>query len=511
MMKRITAFCLCICLGAVLFGCDEKETQEKKEKILWCGEPSKMVEENSETEKYLEKKYNIEIEIANVKNDETLSAMIALGNIPDVMFLREPQVWQPFARQNILAPITIEQIKLNAPNHYAQINKHGENLWISGMDNGKLWVVPQLIGEELTHVGIIRKDWLEKVGISKMPKTLDEYEEVFYRFTYGDPDGDGKNNTYGLTGMGGHQYRQFDSIFGAFGVIPGQWSDNNGVVSLDTVSDGALEALKLLNKWYQSGYIHPECVSDTVESSNYKFKTGIIGVTFDTHDLFVESQVNGKENLAKLRQSCPEAEVCFSYPPQGADGSFGSFKWGPRANFVGFGKQLAEQPEKLNKILNILDELCYDEETAIRQYWGVEGVHYKNSTQTDGGFAFTDEFSQKKQRKEAGIGGFFSLFVKTQWASAEIVEKYLPADVTEITKELISSSNIGYDCLMRNFLPSSVNLQQKLDNYKSISYSKFITGERSFDEWPLFVNEFMNMGGAQLTKEAQEMYDKYFK
>jgi len=78
MMKRITAFCLCICLGTVLFGCDEKETQEKKEKILWCGEPSKMVEENSETEKYLEKKYNIEIEIANVKIKHIIPKVLAI-------------------------------------------------------------------------------------------------------------------------------------------------------------------------------------------------------------------------------------------------------------------------------------------------------------------------------------------------------------------------------------------------------------------------------------------------
>ncbi|MBR1713386.1 MAG: hypothetical protein IJ717_00375 [Treponema sp.] len=43
---------------------------------------------------------------------------------------------------------------------------------------------------------LIRKDWLDKLGLS-VPRTMDEYLDVMRAFTHNDPDGNGKNDTYG--------------------------------------------------------------------------------------------------------------------------------------------------------------------------------------------------------------------------------------------------------------------------------------------------------------------------
>ena len=43
---------------------------------------------------------------------------------------------------------------------------------------------------------LIRKDWLDKLGLS-VPVTLDDYYEVMKAFTFNDPDGNGVNDTYG--------------------------------------------------------------------------------------------------------------------------------------------------------------------------------------------------------------------------------------------------------------------------------------------------------------------------
>lgn len=37
-----------------------------------------------------------------------------------------------------------------------------------------------------------RKDWLDKVGITKAPETLEEFEKAVYAFAEKDPDGNGK-------------------------------------------------------------------------------------------------------------------------------------------------------------------------------------------------------------------------------------------------------------------------------------------------------------------------------
>ncbi|MGN0180837.1 MAG: extracellular solute-binding protein, partial [Candidatus Ornithomonoglobus sp.] len=43
----------------------------------------------------------------------------------------------------------------------------------------------------------IRKDWLDNLGL-EIPKTIDDFEEVLKQFTVGDPDGNGKDDTYGM-------------------------------------------------------------------------------------------------------------------------------------------------------------------------------------------------------------------------------------------------------------------------------------------------------------------------
>jgi len=65
--------------------------------------------------------------------------------------------------------------------------------------------------------------------------------------------------------------------------------------------------------------------------------------------------------------------------------------------------------------------------------------------------------------------------------------------------------------LFRSGLPSSAMLQPKLDNFKCVSYSQFIVGDRAIEEWDNFVEEYMAMGGAILQQEAQQLYEQQFK
>ena len=66
--------------------------------------------------------------------------------------------------------------------------------------DGKLISVPTLGGEQL-YTFMIRKDWLENLGL-EMPTTVEELLEVARAFTYDDPDGNGKDDTYGFCSAG---------------------------------------------------------------------------------------------------------------------------------------------------------------------------------------------------------------------------------------------------------------------------------------------------------------------
>ena len=66
---------------------------------------------------------------------------------------------------------------------------------------------------------ILRKDWLDRLGLAE-PSTIDELYAVLQAFTYQDPDGNGLDDTFGLTDRN-------DLIFGAFKTISSYFGTPN--------------------------------------------------------------------------------------------------------------------------------------------------------------------------------------------------------------------------------------------------------------------------------------------
>lgn len=120
-----------------------------------------------------------------------------------------------------------------------------------------------------------RKDWLKKVGIEKEPTTYEELYEMTKAFTTKDPDGNGKNDTYGLTSDGFGNFRYFMSNLGH--------SNLNWVKGPDgTWTHGALlednvYALEWFRKMYEEGYLDPEIGSTKYEQAMQKFASQQFG------------------------------------------------------------------------------------------------------------------------------------------------------------------------------------------------------------------------------------------
>ena len=65
------------------------------------------------------------------------------------------------------------------------------------------------------------------------------------RFTFDDPDQNGKDDTYGMGCAGLHpdpMVSHFYYVFGAFGVEPSQWQEIDGTVQYSNVTEGYKEA-----------------------------------------------------------------------------------------------------------------------------------------------------------------------------------------------------------------------------------------------------------------------------
>jgi hypothetical protein len=56
-------------------------------------------------------------------------------------------------------------------------------------------------------------------------------------------------------------------------------------------------------------------------------------------------------------------------------------------------------------------------------------------------------------------------------------------------------------------VPSSIKYLRDLRNLQMTVYAEIVRGDRSVDYFEAFVDEWMERGGAEMTREAQEMYE----
>lgn len=119
--------------------------------------------------------------------------------------------------------------------------------------DGKIYGVYR--ARDKSRVGIsYRKDWLDNLGLEK-PQTIEDFYEMLHAFTYNDPDGNGKDDTYGM--VVSKFPGTFDVIQTWFGV-PNQWDEQDGKLIPAHETPEYKESLDFLRKLYEEGLINPD-------------------------------------------------------------------------------------------------------------------------------------------------------------------------------------------------------------------------------------------------------------
>jgi putative aldouronate transport system substrate-binding protein len=164
--------------------------------VPWVGTP---LEDPDPYKEWLDKFTGMSWKLTGSADFESqLVSRAAAGSMPDIIVFDSSRVlfsmydqgvlledWNPY--KNVM-PKTFKNMSETAATFFSR--------------NGKLTVVTTQPGEQLWCFNI-RQDWLDKLGL-KMPTTPDELFAVAKAFTFNDPDGNGRNDTYGFTAAGGN-------------------------------------------------------------------------------------------------------------------------------------------------------------------------------------------------------------------------------------------------------------------------------------------------------------------
>ena len=163
---------------------------------------------------------------------------------------------------------------------------------------------------------VIRKDWLDKLRLA-VPTTPEELLDVAKAFTTQDPDGNGKNDTYGFGGFitGDGLGNRFDFIMGAYGV-PGLWNfTGKGDFGLMVRNPQYKDALAYFKSIVDAKVIDPDWPTLKRDDFRARWKQGLFGIMWEDF-----AALSNKSNYTPFDENFPDAEWVPVPAPKGPNG-----------------------------------------------------------------------------------------------------------------------------------------------------------------------------------------------
>lgn len=504
-----------ISLAPYLFG----PFDESKDVIVgWC-------------EDYIKEKYGYDVQFDIVYLEgsnyrEILNTRIAGGTAPDIFIAGGDVILDKYYEQGAIASWDVEFFKENAPDLYNFLNNGGyegrladyvDLFWdCSTADDGKMTNVAYFDEQAMMPGSTLmyRGDWLDALGVDKnnLPKTLDEFVELMYRFANEDPDGNGVKDTYGCSAS------VIKAIFGAYGSSYESqiWlDDGTGKVVNTDVMENNKAALELLAKMYADGVLDPEFVTGENNGGywavNHSFINGVIGASCHASiDHYRRPEVcndnGGAVAIEWYAINGPDAEFVYAPWPAGPDGEYGLEIGQAAQNSSSYALNgaLNDDPEKMAAIFQIMNLFCIDDELSTVACWGFEGEHYtvnENTSHTRvldnaafneiGGQCLRGIYGPEKVYSERGMFldfyGYDTIINRLNFFQNEQCDMYRTNAVTAL-------------------LPSQSEYAAELATLRAETFANIITGVASIDSYDDYVQEWMDMGGDILTEEANEVY-----
>ncbi|OPH50120.1 ABC transporter substrate-binding protein [Paenibacillus ferrarius] len=407
-----------------------------------------------------------------------LNVRISSGNFPD-LFLVDRQQLKQLSDQGLLLDFTPYMDKLKPLQDFI-----GADSLKKGMLNGKTYAIAKSPTVPYNTLWI-RQDWLDKLNM-KMPTTLEELLEVSKAFTEKDPDGNGKKDTYGLTGG---KLATFDTVFGAFGVgmtfgAPTIYVKDNKLVN-SLYDPGMKDALAFIQKMIASGSVDPELLANAGPQEQQKAIKGQAGIIY-----IAWSGLMKDEYVEQIKAVNPNATWVQVDAIKGPGGKYAY------ANDIGVApamfavpKSLEKNPEKLQKVFDLLNYVSSKDGSQLVQY-GVKGKHYN----LDGNKVVPTDLMSKE-------GGYFWLY---QFAGRPEMN-YLTVKFAKQAKFIEFASKQPHIDGLAGFvdLPNGYNAADA-NRYMQEELYKFVYGKRPMSEYDSFLKTLEGTMNYKLYLDAAE-------
>jgi len=320
--------------------------------------------------------------------DTKINAAPASNSLPD-LFMASRDVWYKLVQAGLVAKVDdlLPLMPVRTKGHYADADRNK----LVTLD-GTMYGLPDPGALPQTDSLVIRQDWLDKLGL-QAPKTLDEFMTVAKAFTFDDPDGNGKADTYGfcafIDGSGLSQAGlgpRFDFIYGAYGVA-GVWNLSSAeAVGLNARNPNFMKATEFIKQLNDEKVIDPDWPTLKKDEFRARWKQGSCGMMVENF-----AALANKSNYKDFDENFPDGKWVAMDAVAGPDGqsSMGVVMKTARIYAI---SQKAIDEGKGPAIARLLEWMASDEGYFLLGF-GVKDENYKLS---DKGYVITEGIAPEK-------------------------------------------------------------------------------------------------------------------
>ncbi|SHM69543.1 carbohydrate ABC transporter substrate-binding protein, CUT1 family [Gracilibacillus kekensis] len=314
----------------------------------------------------IEEATNTDIEIQWVPDnnyEDRLNTAFATNSLPEAVFLKNQATFIQF--RDAMEDEQFWEVGQYL-DQFENLSKLKSNVLDNTRVNGNLYTLYQ--GRPLSRQGLIyRKDWADNLGL-EAPTTTDEFMEMARAFTEDDPDGNGEDDTFGVTDRSDLIYGAFKTVSSWFGT-PNNWGEKDGQLLPEFMFDEYKQTMDFFREMHENGYINQDFPVTSKPDQQEFFKNGTAGM-----------YVGSMGDVGSLNNDAvainPDVEFDVHNNIKGPDGEFGIWAIPGYGSLMMFPKSAVETEEDLMKILGFIDQLMTPE-VMNYAYWGIEGEHYE--------------------------------------------------------------------------------------------------------------------------------------
>lgn len=354
----------------------------------------------------------------------------------------------------------------------------------------------------VAHGGfIVRKDLLDNAGITDLPETIDDYENMFDAFL------EAGVVPWALSYTEWQNY-DYSPVATALGLTARYSHIEDGEVVYSRTSPRFREYLEIMNRWYERGYFTSDALSQSTQEAQTTFQAGNAGAILAGSWEIITLESVGKANEADL-------EVVGLPHPRVNEGdqitTYVSIIQNPETRTAFISNQ-TEHPVEAVRFIDYL----YKPETMKMTAWGINMDEQTLWTENEDGTRQWTDFMLDNPDFDYEIGRQRYTANALQGMWDEDMER-IQYDIPQVQQAWgVWKPNTSNEDLPSLFLSYTTDesrelseLVTALETYGDEMVLSFITGQTSLDEFDTFVAELEAIGSGRVEEIRQAAYERY--